>query len=124
MSRTVPEWIGKTDDTPIPPRVKARIFGRAGEQCAVCTKPIPCFEHPEFDHIVALINGGENRESNIQVLCQNCHGRKTKADVAQKADTYAKRMAHLGFRPTSKRPMPHGKNSPTKKKFTGEVVRR
>lgn len=122
--RSVPEWVGRHDDEAIPPRVKLRLFERANGTCANCTRKIMIGEPWQCDHMTALCNGGKHAEGNLQVLCPNCHGKKTKVDVAQKAETYAARMAHLGFRPTNKRPMPHGKNSATKRKVTGEVVRR
>ena len=37
MIRTTPEWIGKTDDTPVPPHVRLRIFERFGGICCECT---------------------------------------------------------------------------------------
>jgi 5-methylcytosine-specific restriction protein A len=33
MPRSVAEWIGKTDNTPVPPRVKMRIFERHNGRC-------------------------------------------------------------------------------------------
>jgi 5-methylcytosine-specific restriction endonuclease McrA len=47
---------------------------------------------PEYDHVSALINGGQHRESNIQLLCSACHKVKTKADVAEKSDAYRKQL--------------------------------
>ena len=38
--RTVPEWIGKTPDTPAPPRVRLRIFETFGGRCAICGRKI------------------------------------------------------------------------------------
>lgn len=125
MTRAVPEWIGKTDDAPVPPRVRLRVFERSGGRCAKCERRVMPGDPPwACDHVVAIINGGANRETNLQMLCDWCHKQKTRSDVALKSDTYATRMAHFGFRRTSKRPMPHGKNSPTKRKVTGEVVPR
>ena len=123
--RALPEWRGKTDDEAIPPRVKLRLFERAAGKCAKCTRKILIGDPPwACDHVVALCNGGKHTESNLQVLCDWCHKAKTVDDVAQKRKSYATRMAHLGFRPTSKRPMPHGKKSATKRTMDGRVVRR
>jgi 5-methylcytosine-specific restriction protein A len=83
MSRTVPEWVGKTDDTPIPPRVKARVVARANQCCQNCGMRVG--HGGEVDHAIALILGGKNAESNLRFLCKTCHAAKTKADVSAKS---------------------------------------
>jgi len=123
MTRTTPEWIGANDNSPIPPRVKLRVFTKAKERCQHCERRICGKLTAEYDHITALINGGGNRESNIQLLCVECHGQKTKADVAEKSTIYRKRMKHLGLRPKG-RPMPGSKASGFKKLMNGQVVPR
>lgn len=97
MSRATAEWVGKTDDTAIPPRVKDRIVKRCGGRCQECRREFDGREKPQFDHIVALINGGANAEFNLQPLCRPCHGMKTKADVAEKSHVYTRRATHMGF---------------------------
>ena len=42
----------------------------------------------ELDHVVALVNGGDNSEDNYQGLCKSCHADKTRTD--------------LGFKPLTK----------------------
>jgi 5-methylcytosine-specific restriction protein A len=39
----------------------------------------------EVDHIVALVNGGADMDSNRQGLCKDCHADKTRADLGHKA---------------------------------------
>ena len=104
--------------------MKRRVFDRAGGRCALCTRALTIRDTKCIDHIVALIADGENAEGNLQLLCEPCHRTKSAVDVAEKAKVYALNMKHLGFHPASKRPMPHGKKSPTKRKVTGEVVPR
>lgn len=123
MSRTVPEWIGATDGTAIPPRVKVRLFDAAGGRCASCRVQIRPGNGPQYDHRIALINGGANRESNIDVLCIACHAVKTRADVAEKAKTAKTRAGHLGVKKSS-RPMPGSKASWFRKRMDGTVERR
>lgn len=36
------------------------------------------------DHIVALVNGGTDDDSNIQCLCGPCHEAKTRTDLGQR----------------------------------------
>jgi len=109
MARDVSEWIGPRDETAPPPRVKLRIIIRQGDRCAHCNRRLGVAgETIEFDHITALINGGENREGNLQALCGMCHAAKTREDVAEKSATARKRKKHLGLnRP--KRKMPYRK---------------
>ena len=85
MSRAVPEWIGKTDDTSAPSSVRDRISRKSDDCCVRCSRKIGGKLRPEFDHAVPLILGGQNRESNLQLLCNECHGLKTKLDVKIKA---------------------------------------
>jgi 5-methylcytosine-specific restriction endonuclease McrA len=114
MSRTTDEWIGKTDDEPAPPRVRQRLFDTAQGQCQKCTRKL----YPgqwSVDHVVALINGGENRERNLQILCTiPCHSDKTRADVKQKATTARKRARNIGI----KKP----RTMTRWRKFNGEIV--
>lgn len=115
-ARTVKEWVGARPETPAPPRVKVRIVtaqdGICGCGCGV--KLGMCGEAIEFDHKQALINGGENRESNLQALRAQCHKVKTKADVKEKSTVARKTASHLGFKP-KKRKMPY-------RKFDGTAV--
>jgi 5-methylcytosine-specific restriction protein A len=99
MSRSTAEWIGASDDSTIPARVKVRVFDKFGGYCAACTRTIVGKLRPAYDHHVAIINGGRNSESNLQLLCVSCHALKTKSDVAEKASVYRKRAKHLGLSP-------------------------
>ncbi|SEB78447.1 MULTISPECIES: HNH endonuclease [Rhodobacterales] len=104
-ARKHPEWIGKTPDTAVPSWVKSRILDAQDGRCAECRNDFCAQLRPEFDHITALINLGENRESNLQALCGPCHGKKTAADVALKAKVARVRGNHLGLKPKSSRPV-------------------
>ena len=119
--RANPEWVGSNPDAVIPPRVKVRVFDRAGKKCECCGRSIVGKLRPQFDHKTALINGGENREANIQVLCHECHGQKTKQDVAIKSYVHRGKVKRIA-RPPSK--FACSRTSPYRKKLTGEVVAR
>ena len=107
VARAVEEWRAKHADEAIPQRVKARIFLRDGGRCQSCTRRVgPGGEPYAFDHIVALVNGGEHREGNLQLLCRECHAGKTRADVAEKSRAYRKRVKNIGL---PKRPGPLSK---------------
>ena len=107
MTRSVPEWFGKTDDSPVPKKVKLRILRRQGDQCAGddCTITFDARHKPEFDHRPALANGGQNRESMIFALCKPCHAKLFPSDMAEKAKTDAIKAKHLGLH-KPKRPFP------------------
>lgn len=100
--RTPEEWIGATADSAIPPRVRLRVFERAGGRCEECGRKLGPADRWQADHIEALANGGANRESNLRLLCDWCHKAKTAGDVAEKATVYRKRIKHVGAR--EKRP--------------------
>lgn len=125
MSRAVPTWIGRSDETPAPARVKARIVDRQNGICACgCGVKLGMAGEPiEFDHEVALINGGENRECNLRALRRTCHGVKTKQDVATKSTVARKRKKHLGLT-KPKSTLPGSKASKWKQKIGGGWVRR
>lgn len=121
--RSVPEWIGKSDDEEVPDRVKTRIFNRDKWQCQVCTRPLRYGDKPECDHVRAIINGGENRERNLWTLCKWCHAIKTKADVARKSMTYRSHRRRAGLR-NKGRSFQTNKGGLFKKTFYRGTVRR
>lgn len=114
MSRSVPEWIGKTHDSPIPPRVRLRIFERADGICHLSGRKIRPGDDWDCDHIVALVNGGEHRESNLAPAIRDKHREKTADDVREKSIVNRKRSKHLGIKKK-------GSSIPYRK-FNGELV--
>lgn len=98
MSRRVPEWVGKDDDQQAPQRVRVRVWLAKGGKCHRCERRINA-ERGEgwtLEHVVALVNGGENRESNLDLTCDWCLPAKNAEDVAEKSRTYRKRSKHVG----------------------------
>lgn len=124
MSRATPEWIGSSLDAKVPARVRLRVFMRHDGKCHISGRRIMPGELWDLDHIVAICNGGQHRESNMAPALRDKHKAKTAADVAEKSQTYHKRLSHLGIPKSKGRPFSCGKNTPWKKKITGEVVRR
>lgn len=103
MARQVEEWIGKTDDTPAPPRVRLRVFERYNGRCHWSGQKIMPGDEWDLDHVVALINGGRNSENNLApILRGKPHKEKTAADVAEKAKVARLKAKHLGIFPRSK----------------------
>jgi hypothetical protein len=104
-ARAVPEWIGANADTPVPPRVRVRVFDRKHGRCHICERSIRAGEKWTLEHLIALINWRAtteqphgNRESNLTVTCDWCLPEKNAADVAQKSKAYATRAKHLGIK--------------------------
>lgn len=120
--REVPEWIGATPDTPVPDRVKLRVFRRYGGVCHISKRKIRPGEPWDAEHVIAIINGGENRESNLKPALKAKHPIKTAQDMAEKSRTYRKRKSNLGIKKRSAFACSRG--SKFKKRLDGSVVLR
>ena len=123
MARSVPEWVAKGDDEPVPPRVRLRVFERFGGICCECGVKISG-KRWICDHRKAIINGGENRESNLGPIHEACDKTKTADDVAEKSKNARVRAKHLGLRKRKGPPMPGSRDSPFKRKIGGGFERR
>lgn len=109
-SRAWPEWVGKPD-TPIPPKVRARIVMVWGMVCYLTGVRI-VGEKPEYEHVIPLAMGGENREGNIRPVWAKAHKGKSAAEQGRKAKADRQRRAAVvetqstlrgqGFRPRPK----------------------
>lgn len=96
--RSVNEWQGATDDAKIPDRVKVRIWTREGGRCSLTGRKIMPGEPFDYEHRIALCNGGRHAESNIVlVLRGKVHQAKTAADLALRAKTDRQAKKHLGI---------------------------
>ena len=103
IGRQRPEWIGATPDAAIPAPVKRRILERFGWKCYVTGIDLRHGAPFDFDHIVALCNGGEHRENNLAPIWRPKHREKTAADVSERAATDRKVAHHYGLeRPKQK----------------------
>lgn len=123
IGRSTKEWIGKTPDSAIPDYVRLRVFERHGGFCHLSKRKIMAADLWDLDHIVALCNGGEHRESNLAPALRDKHREKTAADVDERAKIDRIRKRHLGLN------KPHSswgtsRNKPFKSKIGGGVVPR
>ena len=126
MVRTVDEWIGRTDDSMPPPRVKDRIRERQGNLCALTGIELRPGVKVEYDHIVPLWLGGANTESNLQAVSSDAHKRKTAAEAKVRAKCNRTRKAHLGIKSKKKSSWGHlgqRMDGTIYDKRTGEIVR-
>lgn len=102
--REVDEWIGATPDTKIPERVQQRVLERFGWKCYKTNIDLRNGAPYQIDHIVAICNGGQNRESNLAPIWEKLHPSKTQVDVNEKNAMDRRIRHHNGIR-TAKHPM-------------------
>lgn len=103
--RSVPLWVGKTDDAKVPLRVRLRIFERDGGRCWLSGRKIMPGDVWELEHKIALCNGGRHAEDNLAPALKAAHKDKTAEDVGIKSKTARVRAKFLGQWPKSSRPL-------------------
>lgn len=101
MTRSVPEWIGKTDDAKVPAHVRLRCFDRAGGRCHLSGRKIMAGEKWDLDHVKPLILGGEHREANLAPALVAPHRVKSAGEVTIKTKIERTRLKHIGAYPKS-----------------------
>ena len=77
-----------------------------------------------FDHVNPDGNGGQPTLENCAAVCPDCHGFKTKNDVARIAKMKRQRDRNQGIKRRKGPPMMGSRDSGWKKKLSGEVERR
>lgn len=122
--RAVPLWVGATDDAKVPDRVKLRIWEREGGRCWITGKKIMPGDAYDFDHKIALCNGGTHSEDNLAPALRDKHRQKTAADVAERAKIDRIRKRNAGIRRAKGKPLPGSKASGWRKRMDGTVERR
>lgn len=108
--RSVPEWVGKNDDSTIPQSVRLRVFAKYGGRCGKTDRKLGAGEY-DIDHIIALrdwIATPEqphgNRESNLMPLWRVKHREKTSDENKSRAKVNRTQDKH--FRPKQKGKIP------------------
>lgn len=81
------EWIGKTPEAMPGQTVLLRLYAKQNGICACGCGQVMNLNRDKVDcdHIVALIDQGENRESNLQLLLHPCHKAKTAAEASARS---------------------------------------
>ncbi|MGN7879374.1 HNH endonuclease [Ensifer sp. 22460] len=100
-ARSITEWIGKTDDEKVPPRVRLRLFEQYGGVCQLSGRKIMAGEAWDLDHIRALWRGGEHRESDLHPVLKQPHREKSAEEQSIQAKCDRTRQKHLGIYPKS-----------------------
>ena len=104
QGRPVTEWVGKRPDSMPPPTVMQRIWDRQGGLCAISGLPIGKKKW-DREHIKPLEDGGENRESNIQIALRVEHLKKTVVENQNRKKADRKKQADIGAKPPPQRPL-------------------
>ena len=105
MTRARPEWIATHPDQTIPKVVKMRIWEREQGRCYLSGRKIMPGDVYEWEHVIALANGGEHRESNIRLALKEAHREKTSDDAKLTAKIRRQHLKHVGAWPKSKTPL-------------------
>lgn len=97
--RSVLEWIGKNADSVPPPAVKLRVLLRYERRCHRTGQAIRPGDKWDTDHVKALVNGGENRESNLAPILHGLPHQEKTAEDRNEADKVRRiREKHYGLR--------------------------
>ncbi len=126
MPRSKDEWVGRNDDAMPPQSVLFRLYDKQGGKCAC---PDDCgivmdFDRDEIDcdHTVALQDGGENRETNLQLILRKHHRKKTAAEnVARGVERRHKAKAFTGRKKSS---FKTNRDGPLKRRMDGTLIDR
>ncbi len=103
--RSVEEWVGKTPDSKPPKSVTDRVFLRQEGKDAITGEKMFPRDKKAVDHIRPLKDGGENRESNLQIILATTHKEKTAAENKARAKETRQRLKHQGLWPRSPNPI-------------------
>jgi len=67
-------------------KLRKKIYNRDGKTCNLCSMPLVLFRSQitylgkyslaSIDHILPRVNGGDNSETNLQLLCCKCNSSK------------------------------------------------
>jgi len=124
-ARSLPEWVGATPDTAIPPRVRLRVWERCEGRCGECGRKLTPADTWIVEHLTALVNGGINRENNLGITCGWCKPNKDAEDVAEKSKVASIRKKHLGIiGPKRKMQGPGFRKSPGQHSATRPIQRK
>ena len=115
QGRSVEEWIGRTNDERPPPHVVQRIFDRWNGVCHISGHQIIPGDAWDLDHIKALEDDGENRESNLAPAWRPKHREKTAKENSQRKKADRIRRKHIGAEPVKRKLQSRGFQKPPKR---------
>lgn len=97
MPRAVREWVGKNDDAMPPRTVFDRLWILQGGKDAITGIPFTAKDKVVRDHKIPLIDGGKNRESNLQLITVETHAVKTADEAGRRAKERSVRSKSRGY---------------------------
>jgi 5-methylcytosine-specific restriction protein A len=97
MPRAVPEWQGRTPESMPPKTVFDRLWDKQDGKDAITGIPFTSKDRIVRDHIVPLIDGGENCESNLQLITEGTHKAKTIQEANRRAKERRVRSNARGY---------------------------
>jgi 5-methylcytosine-specific restriction protein A len=103
---------------------RTKMHDAHGSKCVICLELIPKGERFIDEHVIPLELGGTNDPSNRGPAHIGCAKIKTKRDQKLIAKAKRIRAKHIGVRKRKGRGFACGRDTPFKKKVSGEVVRR
>lgn len=82
------EWVGRRPESMPGQTVLFRLHAQQNGVCACGCGQVMDFNTDQIDcdHRVALIDNGENRESNLQLMLRECHKTKTKRESSERSE--------------------------------------
>lgn len=96
--RSIPEWKGKTPDTPVPPHVRLRILLTWDRECYLSHRKITGIDEFELEHVISLNAGGEHREGNLRPAFGAPHKIKSAEERAEAAKIAAQAKRFHGIK--------------------------
>lgn len=100
--RKIPEWKGKTPDSKIPDVVRDRILQTWGGACYL-SGILVAGKAWQLEHVIALADGGENREGNLRPALPDAHKVKSAAEQKRRAKADRARRASNGTKAAPKK---------------------
>jgi 5-methylcytosine-specific restriction endonuclease McrA len=108
----------------MPPRsVFDRLWLKQDGKDAITGVPFTSKDRVIRDHIIALADGGENRESNLQLITEETHKPKTVAENIKRARSRRIHERDRGY-VRKKSSFKTNRDGPLKRKMDGTLVNR
>jgi 5-methylcytosine-specific restriction endonuclease McrA len=67
--------------------IQTKVWYKQGKKCISCDEEFSLSDL-QADHILEYSIGGPTSEENLQLLCSDCHGKKTSNFMSQKTELH------------------------------------